>query len=311
MCICENTINYDNNVNKDLKISVITPSFNQSKYLPIAIESVLHQTDERYEYFICDGGSTDSSMSIMQRYEDRIQWISEADSGPAEAINKGFARASGGILYWLNADDILFANAFAKAIETFEVYPDVGVIYGDAKYIDESGKILGAYPTEAWNWQRMQQTCIISQPAAFFRRAVFEEYGPLNTNTRIMDYDFWLRLGLNGINFIHVPEIFAGMRRHEQAFSVSQRLELHSQSNDITHQLLGYTPATWLTGWACAYVEKIGIRPGTLLHVFLGKIMFPIIASMRWNRTIRSDLLKDITKNIVKAFRKRTLTPNL
>ena len=302
---------YGKIVNKNLKISVITPSFNQSKYLGSAIESILQQGGACYDYTIFDGGSTDSSLEIMRQYEERIQWVSEADSGPAEAINKGFARSSGDILYWLNADDIVFPETFSKIIDVFERNDDIGVVYGDAKYIDGSGNIIGTYPTEAWSWQRMQQTCIISQPAAFFRRDVFEKYGPLNMNIRIMDYDFWLRLGLNDVNFLHLPEVFAGMRCHNQAFSVSQRLELHRQSNDVTHQLLGYTPSMWLTGWACAYVEKIGIQPGTLLHVFFGKILFTIIASIRWNGTIRSDLLKDLIKNIAKAFRKRTLTPNL
>ncbi len=257
-----------------------------------------------------DGGSTDGTVDILSSYDDAFYWTSIADAGPADAINQGFSNISGDILFWLNADDILYPNIFEKVIKVFELSEDVDVVYGNANYVDENGCIIDTYPVEPWNWLRMQQTCIISQPAAFFRRSIFEKYGPLNTKTRIMDYDFWLRLGLNKAKFLYIPETFASMRRHNMAFSVAQRLELHRQTNDITRALLGYTPASWLTGWSCAYVEKRGIRPGSALHVLLGKILLPLTASLRWNKSFRGDLIKHIFINCLNAAKKRTFTPN-
>lgn len=296
---------------KKTTISVVTPSFNQGAYLKQAIVSVLQQNKASFDYFIVDGKSSDSSLDVIRQYSNVVNWISEKDSGPAEAINKGFSLSSGNILYWLNADDIIFEGVFEKVIHFFDEYHDIDVIYGDAVYLDEFGNKIGMYPTEAWNWSRMKQTCIISQPAAFFRRKIFDQLGPLNITTRIMDYDFWLRLGVNEVKFLHVPELFAGMRRHNQAFSINQRLELHRQANEVTRTLLGYTPGTWLIGWGCAYAEKIGLRPGTLAHVFLGKLLLPIIGSLRWNGFIHIDLLQSTFKNAIKAAKNRTITPNI
>lgn len=291
-------------------LSIITPSMNQGEYIERAIESVVRQGLPGVEYVVVDGGSNDATLSVLKRYDKGITWISESDSGPAEAINKGFRMTSGDILGWLNADDIYCGEAFSCVIDVFAKNPSVDVVYGDAVYIDDNEKEIGFYHTEDWNWERMQQTCIISQPATFFRRRVFEQFGPLNETLRIMDYEFWLRLGLAGVQFQHLPVKIAGMRRHPQAFSVAQRLELHRQSNDVTRDLLGRTPSSWLTGWACAYVESKRVAPGTLLHAALGKIILPLYASLYWNKKIEMELFKNIVRNCIAALSKRSIVPN-
>jgi len=295
----------------DNMFTIVTPSLNQAKYLGRAVDSILEQGLSDLDYLVIDGASNDATLSLLHQYKGRVSWISEPDSGPAEAINKGFMRTSGQILAWLNSDDIYYPGAFEKVLSVFAANQDIDVVYGDAAYIDENDTPLAMYQTEPWNWARMRQTCIISQPAAFFRREVFEKYGPLNTNVRVLDYDFWLRLGLHGASFHYLPGVLAGMRRHPKAFSVAQRLELHRQTNDVTRTLLGRTPDTWLTGWACAFIENRGFIPGTLSHAVLGKVLLPLYAAVRWNGTISKSLVCSILRNVFLAFRMKSMTPNI
>src|SRR6266540_1724223 len=122
------------------KVSIITPSFNQGQFLEESIRSVLEQDYPSIEYIIVDGGSRDNSVEIIQKYQHRLTWwVSEKDKGHADALNKGFSHATGEILAWLNSDDIYFPDAVLEAVSVIKAHPHVGMVYGAAELIDDSG----------------------------------------------------------------------------------------------------------------------------------------------------------------------------
>src|ERR1700733_2358709 len=152
--------------------SVITPSFNQGQFVRTTIESVLKQEIIDLQYFVIDGGSEDGTIQILKDYSDRLTFVSEPDQGTADAINKGLERCDGDLVGWLNSDDIYYPGTLSRVRELFSLHPEADVIYGRANHIDADGNFLGEYPTGKWAFEDLLNHCIISQPAAFFRRAV-------------------------------------------------------------------------------------------------------------------------------------------
>src|SRR5512138_1788368 len=137
-------------------VSIITPSFNQAAFLETTIRSVLDQDYPSLEYFIVDGGSKDGSLEIIQRYAHRLAgWVSEPDRGQTDAINKGFGMAHGEILAWLNSDDVYQPGAVAEAATFLQQNPEVGLVYGDATYIDENGRTIGHFPARQTDLRRL------------------------------------------------------------------------------------------------------------------------------------------------------------
>lgn len=274
------------------RISIVTPSYNQGKYIERTIQSVLAQEIQGLEYAVIDGGSEDEALSIIKRYEDRLFWISERDSGPSDAINKGFRRSGGPILGWLNSDDIYYPGALKTVLEFFDENPDVDVLYGDTYHIDENDRVIEKYPTEDWNWPRFHERCFISQPAAFFRRRVFDEYGPLDAGLRCMDYEYWLRLGKNGVRFAHLPRILAATRLHKEAFTIAGRVAGHREINTFTRRHLSRTPDRWLCNYGHAVAEARGYHRDQPVPFILTLVLYSVYAAFRWNRSVSIGLIK-------------------
>jgi glycosyltransferase involved in cell wall biosynthesis len=274
------------------RISIVTPSYNQGKYIGRTIQSVLSQEVQGLDYAVIDGGSADETISILKRYEDRFFWISQRDRGPSDAINRGFNRSSGPVLGWLNSDDIYYPGALQTVLEFFDENPDVDVMYGDAYHIDENDEIIEKYPTEDWDWERLKETCFISQPAAFFRRRVIDEYGPLEVGVRCMDYEYWLRLGKNGVRFAHVPKLLAATRLHKDAFTIAGRVAGHGEVNTFTRKHLSRTPDRWLCNYGHAVAEARGYHRSQPLPFVLTLVCYSVYAAFRWNRRVSSGLIK-------------------
>lgn len=178
-------------------VSIVTPSYNQARFLESTIRSVLEQDYPRIEYIIVDGGSRDGSVDIIKKYADRLAWwVSEPDRGQTDAINKGFARATGDILAWINSDDTYLPGAIAEAVAFFQAHPDAGLIYGDANFIDEEGRITGRFPAAQTDLTRLRRGYVhIPQQASFFRADLWRQVGPLDPSFYFaMDYDLWVRL---------------------------------------------------------------------------------------------------------------------
>jgi len=197
-------------------VSVITPSYNQARYLEATIQSVLGQDYPEIEYIIVDGGSTDGSVDLIQRYSNRLGWwVSERDQGQTDAINKGFTRARGQILAWLNSDDVYLPGAVSQAVAYLKAHPEAGMVYGNTNFIDENGKEIGQFNAAPTDLRLLRQGYVhIPQQASFFRADLWRKVGPLDPSFYFaMDYDLWVRLAKLG-PLAYTPQLWASFRLH-------------------------------------------------------------------------------------------------
>lgn len=199
-------------------VSIVTPSFNQGPYLEQTMRSVLEQDYPRIEYLVIDGGSTDNSVEIIKKYADHLTyWVSEKDSGQAEAINKGLARAKGDILAWVNSDDYYLPGAVSAAVKSFEENPDAVMVYGDMLAVDGNGQTINIQKFKQLSLQDLLCFQIIGQSSVFFRRSAWEKVGPLEPTFHFMlDHHLWIRLAQQG-KILHVPKVWSAARYHPQA----------------------------------------------------------------------------------------------
>lgn len=203
-------------------VSVVTPSFNQARFLERTIESVLSQDYPRLEYVVVDGGSTDGSEAIIRKHSSRLAWwVSERDAGQTDAINKGFAHAHGDILAWLNSDDTWMPGAVTSVVQAFLEQPGCGLIYGGANYVDEEDRIIGRFPAAQTDYGLLRQGFVhIPQQAAFFRADLWRSLGPLDASLYFaMDYDLWVRIAERA-QLEYVPQIWANFRLHSAAKTI-------------------------------------------------------------------------------------------
>lgn len=240
-----------------MKISVVTPSYNQGHYIERTIKSILSQNVSHVEYLIADGGSTDETVPLLKKYQDQLRWLSEKDNGQAHAVNKAIALTSGDVIAWLNSDDIYYPGVLAKVSQYFAEHPEIDVIYGGANQIDSNDNIIEPYPTEVWSLERLKIHCFLSQPATFFRRRVVEKFGPLDESLNFcMDYEYWLRLGLGGAKFAYLPDVLSGTRIYADTKSSRYFLQAHHEAISMLQKKLGYVPSEWLVNYATAKVKS-------------------------------------------------------
>ncbi len=187
-----------------MKISVITPSYNQGHFIQRTLDSILNQSGNfEIEAIVMDGGSTDETIHILESYGDRIQYVSESDKGQADALNKGLAHATGDVIGWLNSDDTYEPGCLQTVASIFSHEPQTQWLYGKVRIIDEQDCEIRKWITCYKNWRmqpyrfsKLLTECWISQMGVFWRREAGEEVGPFRVDLRhAMDYDFWLRLG--------------------------------------------------------------------------------------------------------------------
>ena len=203
-------------------VSIITPSYNQAEYLEATIQSVLAQEYADLEYIIVDGGSTDGSVDIIQKYADQLSWwVSEPDQGQADGINKGLRRARGEVVAWLNSDDLYLPGAIQDAVDALRIDPDLGMVFGDAITVDPDGRPLNRLAFGDWGLPELMCFRIICQPAVFMRRSALDQVGYLDENFHYMlDHHLWLRIANKG-SIKHFPGLWAAARHHPAAKNVS------------------------------------------------------------------------------------------
>jgi glycosyltransferase involved in cell wall biosynthesis len=207
-----------------MRYSIITPSLNYGRFLGDCLDSVAKQLDEvrkdrsrsfEVEHFVIDGGSTDDSAEVAAKFS-HVTWIQEADEGMSDAINKGFDRAKGEWVMWLNADDRLKPGALASMLDELEK-SDADVIYGDWDFVDERGGFVRHVKAPRWSpFVHVYHHCFIGSTAAFYRRSTVIDAGHrLRKDFRyVMDGEFYARLNASGKKFQHVGASIADFRMH-------------------------------------------------------------------------------------------------
>lgn len=200
------------------KISVITPSYNQGQFVEETIRSVLLQEYPNLEYIVIDGGSTDGSVPVIEKYAQWLSsWVSEADRGHAHAVNKGLQRASGDLIGWLNSDDLYEPDVLRDVAATFRDNPGTSVVFGDCYFVDENNKTTGVlraidqpFDTKLQLWRGWN----IPQPSTFVRREVLDKIGLLDeTLDYVVDYDWFLRIS-RSYSFLHTGRVMSRYRIH-------------------------------------------------------------------------------------------------
>jgi glycosyltransferase involved in cell wall biosynthesis len=215
--------------NKVSKISVVTPSFNQAEFLEQTILSVLGQNYPGLEYIIMDGGSTDGSVEIIRKYENKLfYWVSEKDGGQSNAINRGFGKATGDILLWLNSDDMLLPNVLATINEEVANEGD-GIYFGNCIHFEETSK-LKTWGSDAIGSAEnfdIRNCDYIIQPSSFWTRKIYEENGPLSETLHFgFDWEWFIRARKANIPFIPVNKVLSLYRihgKHKSADSSGKR----------------------------------------------------------------------------------------
>jgi glycosyltransferase involved in cell wall biosynthesis len=206
------------------RISIVTPSYNQAKFLEETLRSVLSQRAHVHEYLVLDGGSTDGSVETIRKYQHLIDyWTSERDGGQSDAIDRGFQRATGDYILWLNSDDVLLPGALAAVQEALARHPDWDVVTGNHVRIGADSRIVSAHrvPKESARSARFGTTHVC-QPACYIRRSLYERVGPVDKALHcVMDTDLWFRLFDAGARCGHVHRYLAAFRKHDDAKGVS------------------------------------------------------------------------------------------
>lgn len=207
-----------------MKISVITPSFNQGAYIERTLRSVSDQQgDFEIEHIVIDGGSTDQTTDILRRHTPAVRWISERDEGQSDAINKGFRMATGDILAWLNSDDTYAPGALARVAAEYRRKP-FAWCFGHCRVIDEEDREIREVVTRYkvaqcrhYSYRRLLRRDFVSQPAAFFTSEAYRQVGEISRElTYSMDYDYWLRLGQRW-DPCFIDEFLANFRWHTRS----------------------------------------------------------------------------------------------
>jgi glycosyltransferase involved in cell wall biosynthesis len=305
--------------------SIVTPSYNQGKFLADTIRSVISQEgDFHIDYIIIDGGSTDNSVDIIRHYESLLQrgkwaikcqgityrWLSEKDKGQTDALMKGFRLAKGRILAWLNSDDTYLPGALQTAAVFFLGHPGTGLLYGKANYCDEAGAIIGCYRTDVFGLDKLAYANFVCQPAAFFSSEAFEEVGGLNETLNFaMDYDLWIRV-CRRFACRHIPHPLATYRLHGTSKTIeSNTLYMNSEESlAVAIRHFGWAPLTRIFT-SCSILCKSRL-PGMLgrnrLTVAAAATACSIIRSLYLNRGFNRKDLKLLTgENFSKLFKSR------
>jgi glycosyltransferase involved in cell wall biosynthesis len=196
-------------------VSIVIPSYNHARYLAAAIDSVLAQDYPRVELIVIDDGSTDGSSAILERYRGRLHGETQPNRGQAATMNRGWRMSRGEILAYLSADDTLAPNAVSTSINSLKRHADAALVYCDFNLMDPGGAVVRRVRTPDFRYEDMVAELVCHPgPGAFFRRAAFEKTGEWSSRYRQYgDYDFWLRLALQG-PFVHIPEVLAAFRVH-------------------------------------------------------------------------------------------------
>jgi glycosyltransferase involved in cell wall biosynthesis len=207
-------------------VSIVVPSYNHARYLRDAIDSILAQDYSRLELIVIDDGSTDDSPEILRSYGKRLHWELQANRGQVATLNRGWLMSKGDIIGYLSADDLLLPGAVSAAVQCLDANPDAALAYCDFNLIDPASAVVRRVRAPDFDYRRMvvEIECPPG-PGAFFRRSAFDKAGTWNPQFKqMLDYEYWLRLGMHG-RFVRIPQVLAAYRVHpgSQSFAASHQ----------------------------------------------------------------------------------------
>ena len=305
-------------------VSIITPSYNQAKYLEQTIQSVLNQDYPRIEYIVVDGASKDGSVDIIKKYADRLTyWESKKDKGQADAINKGFTHATGEIIAWLNSDDYYLPGAVRAAVKVFEENPDVVLVYGDMLAVDENSTTFNTLTYKQLTLEDLFCFQIIGQPAVFMRRSALQKTSGLDLTFHfLLDHLLWIKIAKQG-KILHVSQTWAAARYHAEAKNVAKAaefgleafriLETIAQDKDLAKALLDVDRRAHASAFRvdARYLLDGGLPAKALRQWFRALFIHPPTALTRMNIFVSSVLNilgLDKLREAVLVRRKKNLT---
>ena len=268
-----------------LRVSIVTPSYNQAQFIEETIRSVLLQGYPDLEYIIIDGGSTDGSVDIIRKYEPWLAyWVSEPDRGQTHAINKGFARATGDIVAWLNSDDTYLPGAVRQTVQALEEHPRAGFVYGILNLVDEAGNLIRRKLGGPLDRKRLLGRAYFGQPTVFMRKAILQQVGYLDESLfGPLDWELWIRLAqISDAVYLPVPlanaTVWPGAKteKHTLRFYPEHREVLRRLQHDETlpAELKQEIPEV-IAGTYWAQAKKTRRRGGylgalwSLAHIFV------------------------------------------
>ena len=258
-------------------VFVVMPSYNQGHFIRQAIDSVLGQGYEPLSLLVMDGGSTDGTPDVLRSYGGRLTFVSEKDRGQSDALNRGFARAGGDIVCWLNSDDAFLPGAIATVVEAFRRHPEAEFVYGKGWDIDERGRILRDSGVRPFNlWKLIHHRNFIHQPSCFFRKSLLERVGVIREDLHyVMDWELWIRFA--AYPGVYLDEFLSCNRTYAQNKTQSGTFR---RWREIRRMVRGYTeealpPVVWLY-----FVESLvqWLRQ----RRFLGRAAWPLARIFRW-----------------------------
>ena len=308
-----------------MKLSIITPSYNQGLYLAETIESVISQAGEFFlDYIIVDGGSEDDSVAIIRHYEKLLaekswtvrcqgieyRWQSESDRGQTEAIMKGVGLAKGEILAWLNSDDVYLPGTLQTMAAFFREQPETALVYGAAHYCNAGGEIIGNYPTEDFDRGKLAYFNFFCQPATFFLSKAFKAVGGLDDTLHYaMDYDLFVKISKQ-FSCYYLPRFLAKYRLHEMSKTVGDNVLFanHEEALLLSLKHFGWAPLTRVYGACYYYCLSRFSRTVTMFRplVITAALFCTLFRSLWLNRGVRKEDLQLLrVRNFQKIVKRR------
>jgi glycosyltransferase involved in cell wall biosynthesis len=227
-------------------VTVAVPSFNQGRYLAAALDSVLGQ-DVPVEIFVADGGSTDGSVGIIERYAPRLAgWRSRRDAGQSAAINEGIARGTAPYVCWLNSDDLFEPGGLRALLQALDADPVLPAVYGRAWNLDDRTGRKWPVWVQPFDERRLALRCIVSQPATLMRRSCWEAVGGIDESLHMsMDYDLWWRLYKSFGPLGFVDAFVAVNREHDATKTRNNRGRHYREAMAVVARHHGSVPLKW------------------------------------------------------------------